>query len=240
MVAETQVKEELSKLLKTVDFSATSERQIRQQLCEKLGEDVLQLKDLIKREVNAYLDAAAGTTKRKADTPTPSPKAKKLARTDSTPAELDSIPAVQDAKKGFPRDGLDLGGKKRADVSTFKGQVYVSVREWYEKDGQLKPGAKGISLHAQDQFSKIQENAGEITAALEEQNEAYELILTDKRKVNISKFTGKATVNIREYYEKDGKQLPGKKGIMLSADLWTKLRSAFPALSQEAGRLSST
>lgn len=48
MVAETQVKEELSKLLKTVDFSATSERQIRQQLCEKLGEDVLQLKDLIK------------------------------------------------------------------------------------------------------------------------------------------------------------------------------------------------
>lgn len=120
-------------------------------------------------------------------------------------AELDSIPAVQDAKKGFPRDGLDLGGKKRADVSTFKGQVYVSVREWYEvriyeflaygshvlwpgltclhlmqKDGQLKPGAKGISLHAQDQFSKIQENAGEITAALEEQNEAYELILTDK------------------------------------------------------------
>lgn len=32
----------------------------------------------------------------------------------------------------FPKDGIDLGGKKRADVSTFKGQVYVSVREWYE------------------------------------------------------------------------------------------------------------
>lgn len=36
--------------------------------------------------------------------------------------------------------------------------------------------------------------------------------LANMRFVNVSEFRGKALVNIREYYEKDGKQLPGKKG----------------------------
>jgi len=31
-------------------------------------------------------------------------------------------------------------------VSNFKGRWSVDVREYYEKDGVLKPGMKGISL----------------------------------------------------------------------------------------------
>lgn len=38
--------------------------------------------------------------------------------------------------------------------------------------------------------------------------------------------------------QKEGKLLPGKKGIMLSGELWGKLRSALGTLSQEAARLS--
>lgn len=34
------------------------------------------------------------------------------------------------------------------------------------------------------------------------------------RRVTISSFRGKTLVNIREYYEKDGQELPGKKVIM--------------------------
>lgn len=37
------------------------------------------------------------------------------------------------------------------------------------------------------------------------------LQLTSKRRVGISEFKGKCMVNIREYYEKDGEVLPGKK-----------------------------
>ena len=31
------------------------------------------------------------------------------------------------------------------------------------------------------------------------------------RRVTVSSFKGKTLVNVREYYEKDGKELPGKK-----------------------------
>jgi hypothetical protein len=35
--------------------------------------------------------------------------------------------------------------------------------------------------------------------------------LSKMRRVTISSFRGKTLVNIREYYEKDGQELPGKK-----------------------------
>jgi hypothetical protein len=42
---------------------------------------------------------------------------------------------------------IQLGGKKRVSVSTFKKAVYVNVREYYTTpDGEERPGKKGITL----------------------------------------------------------------------------------------------
>lgn len=38
--------------------------------------------------------------------------------------------------------GEQLPGKKRVTVSEFKGKMLVSVREFYEKEGQMLPGKK--------------------------------------------------------------------------------------------------
>lgn len=35
--------------------------------------------------------------------------------------------------------------------------------------------------------------------------------LTDTRRLTVSEFKGKTMISVREYYEKDGKSLPGKK-----------------------------
>ncbi|KAF7119106.1 hypothetical protein CNMCM5793_008845 [Aspergillus hiratsukae] len=58
------------------------------------------------------------------------------------------------------------------------------------------------------------------------------------RRVTISSFRGKTLVNIREYYEKDGQELPGKKGISLPIDQFSVLVTLLPDIEtalQESG-----
>ncbi|RDX47078.1 RNA polymerase II transcriptional coactivator, partial [Lentinus brumalis] len=52
---------------------------------------------------------------------------------------------------------VDLGKKRRATVTTFKGAVYVDVREFWGDDGDLKPGKKGIML-GKDQWDALKKS----------------------------------------------------------------------------------
>ncbi|OJJ67509.1 hypothetical protein ASPBRDRAFT_161888 [Aspergillus brasiliensis CBS 101740] len=52
--------------------------------------------------------------------------------------------------------------------------------------------------------------------------------ISKARRVTISSFRGKTMVSIREYYEKDGQELPGKKGISLPIDQFSSLVSLLP------------
>ena len=40
---------------------------------------------------------------------------------------------------------FQLAKMRFASVSEFKGKKYVNIREYYEKDGEMLPGRKGIS-----------------------------------------------------------------------------------------------
>ncbi|KAJ5170657.1 ssDNA-binding transcriptional regulator [Penicillium coprophilum] len=56
--------------------------------------------------------------------------------------------------------------------------------------------------------------------------------LSKMRRVTISSFRGKTQVNIREYYEKDGQALPGKKGISMPVDQFAAIISILPEIEQ--------
>ncbi|KAF2859764.1 PC4-domain-containing protein [Piedraia hortae CBS 480.64] len=64
----------------------------------------------------------------------------------------------------------------------------------------------------------------------EEGNEYFEL--NDKRRVHLSSFKGSNLVGIREFYEKDGKMFPGKKGISLTIDQLNAFVTLLPKLEK--------
>ncbi|KAL7717722.1 Transcriptional coactivator p15 (PC4) C-terminal domain-containing protein [Entamoeba marina] len=43
-----------------------------------------------------------------------------------------------------------LSGKKYVYQNEFKGVTYLNIREMYEKDGELKPGNKGVALKKEE------------------------------------------------------------------------------------------
>ncbi|CAF1171379.1 unnamed protein product [Rotaria sordida] len=49
--------------------------------------------------------------------------------------------------------------------------------------------------------------------------------LSKLRYISVSQFKGKPYINIREYYDDNGVQKPGKKGISLTVDQWEKLKT---------------
>lgn len=57
--------------------------------------------------------------------------------------------------------------------------------------------------------------------------------LGGKRYVSVSEFKGKKLVNIREYYQKDGKTLPGKKGISLSEEQYESLKKVISIIDEK-------
>lgn len=60
----------------------------------------------------------------------------------------------------------------------------------------------------------------------------WELSAGGTRRVTVNTFKGVVMVSIREYYESNGKKLPGKKGISMPVDQWAALMEALPQIDK--------
>ncbi len=61
---------------------------------------------------------------------------------------------------------LHLDNKKRLTISKFKGRLFVNIREYYDDNGTMKPGKKGITL-SKDCWKKISDNISDINEAID-------------------------------------------------------------------------
>ncbi|CAN6585866.1 unnamed protein product [Malus baccata var. baccata] len=63
--------------------------------------------------------------------------------------------------------------------------------------------------------------------------------LSAKRKVTLQEFRGKNLVSIREFYFKDGKELPTAKGISLTEEQWSVFKKNVPAIEKAISKMES-
>ncbi|XP_064609778.1 activated RNA polymerase II transcriptional coactivator p15-like [Liolophura sinensis] len=90
----------------------------------------------------------------------PKPKKKKVEKPKKEKKEEE----VKDSSGVRGKNGemmFQLSRMRYATVSEFRGKVMVSIREYYEAEGELRPGKKGISLSL-EQWNKLKELTEEI------------------------------------------------------------------------------
>ncbi|KAI0442403.1 transcriptional Coactivator p15-domain-containing protein [Xylaria telfairii] len=68
-------------------------------------------------------------------------KPSKKAKTKTTTTSEDGPGKDSEGNPFWP-----LGTTRRITIQNFKGKNYVNIREYYEHNGELKPGKKGIML----------------------------------------------------------------------------------------------
>ncbi|GAB1606128.1 hypothetical protein Ahia01_000895200, partial [Argonauta hians] len=71
-------------------------------------------------------------------------------------------PSGDDDEKMF-----QLSKMRYATVSEFRGKVLIGIREYYEADGELRPGKKGISLNV-EQWKNLKNHMDDIDSAIEQ------------------------------------------------------------------------
>ena len=64
---------------------------------------------------------------------------------------------------GVKKDGTP--SLRRVTTKKYKGQFLIDVREWYERDGEVKPGFKGVSLKP-EQWKALAAAAADVTSKL--------------------------------------------------------------------------
>lgn len=115
---------------------------------------------------------------------------------------------------------VDLGGRKRASVNVFKGAKVRRVRSMlcapaWRQEGQRRASASLCTPAA---------TVSPLNQPTTTQSQTHAHKPTNKQQY----------VDLREYYEKGGELLPGKKGISIPGAEWDAVKSAMAAATAAA------
>ncbi|MCD7450900.1 hypothetical protein HAX54_008960 [Datura stramonium] len=152
-------------------------------------------------------------------------------------SNLDEVSELKVRKMASEKLGLDLSdssGKKcvRQVVEKFlaeeQAKLEANADENKEEEGEEEEDENG---------EKKSSGGGD-----KEYDDEGNLIicrLSHKRRVTITDFKGKTLVSIREFYSKQGKELPSAKGISLTAEQWATFKKNIPAVENAIKKMES-
>ena len=110
-----------------------------------------------------------------------------------------------------------------------------------QKGGSRKEGKKKQQRQEEEEQEEDEEKEGEEEEEEEDKggegkkefDDNGDLILcrlSKNRRVTLQEFKGKTLVSIREYYFKDGKELPTSKGMSMTVEQWETFSKSVPAI----------
>ncbi|KAM3413643.1 hypothetical protein BST61_g10336 [Cercospora zeina] len=205
---------------------------------------------------HSYFDTI--TTSRKPPTKRSSPAKKqsdppkKLSKAFTRQLEktLSTTKATRKRKSGVAKQTSSAKRKRATTTSAStsrtkmpKRSAAAATEETYDRDGgfveDAEPKSKKSKTSASTpKSSKTKKNSSASATPTmgKDKDGGVFWSLPNKRRVQLTEFKGKLLVGIREFYEKDGEMLPGKKGISMTLEVFDAVLGVLPELGREVER----
>jgi len=88
------------------------------------------------------------------DSESPPPKRSRKSDPEPSADEADEADVPERKTDDEKNPYWELSAKRRVIVQDYRKMTFVAIREFYEKDGELKPGKSGINLKV-EQFVEL-------------------------------------------------------------------------------------
>ncbi|KAK3165212.1 hypothetical protein QOZ80_1AG0030330 [Eleusine coracana subsp. coracana] len=151
-------------------------------------------------------------------------------------ADMESVTEYKVRSAAADRLGIDLSVPDRKLFVRGVVENYLrslpSEEEEQQQDGAGEEGKdkQEEEEEEEDEEEEEEEGDGKKKREYDDQGDLILCRLSTKRRVTLSEFRGRTLVSIREFYLKDGKEVPSAKGISLTVEQWEAFRNAVPAI----------
>ncbi|TVU03290.1 hypothetical protein EJB05_51183 [Eragrostis curvula] len=146
-------------------------------------------------------------------------------------ADMDSVTEYKVRSAAADRLGIDLSVPDRKLFVRGVVENYLrSLPSEEEEQQQDSAGGEGKDKQEEEDEEEEEEKDGKKKREYDDQGDLILCRLSTKRRVTLSEFKGRTLVSIREFYIKDGKEVPSAKGISLTVEQWEAFRNVVPAI----------
>ncbi|KAK7358507.1 hypothetical protein VNO77_00436 [Canavalia gladiata] len=154
-------------------------------------------------------------------------------------SDMDEVTESKIRKQASNQLGLDLS---QPHFKAFVKEVVKAFLQEKQQEQEQEQQQQQQQHDEDDDDEEEEDEQQQQQRGSKEYDDDGDLIickLSERRRVTIQDFRGKTLVSIREYYRKDGKELPTSKGISLTEEQWSAFKKNVPAIEKAIKRMES-